>query len=60
MKKTLYVAPVTEIDGMQIEEQLLNASIRGLESDAGIAIGDGETPTEADARNSFSIWDDED
>jgi hypothetical protein len=45
---------------MQIEEQLLNASIRGLESDAGIAIGDGETPTEADARNSFSIWDDED
>lgn len=60
MKKTLYVAPVTEIDGMQVEEQLLNASIQVVDGTAGIEIGEGDTPTEGDARGNFSIWDDED
>jgi hypothetical protein len=58
MKKTLYVAPVTEIDDMKAEEQLL--TISAVEGDTNIEIGQGDTPEEGDARNSFSIWDDED
>ena len=57
MKKTLYVAPVTEIDNMLADDQLLTVSQVG--GDANIEIGEGEVPSEGEARGNHSIWDED-
>lgn len=57
MKKTLYVAPVTEIDNMLADDQLLTVSQVG--GNANIEIGEGEVPSEGDARGNHSIWDED-
>jgi hypothetical protein len=58
MKKAKYITPdftFTEYN----EEELICASIIEVGGDAGIVIGEGDTPTTADSRRNDKIWDDE-
>jgi hypothetical protein len=57
MKKTKYITPdftFTEYN----EEELICASIKDVDGDAGIVIGEGDTPGTADSRSN-GVWDDD-
>ena len=58
MKKT-YIIPTTEISQGVVEE-MIAASITNVDGDSGIGLGTGETPNEADVKESGdSFWDGE-
>ena len=60
MKAKAYITPESTIETMA-GEQLICASVKGVEGDAGITMGEGDDiPTEAHSRGSKSVWDDED
>ena len=60
MKAKAYITPESTIETMA-GEQLICASVKGVEGDAGITMGgDDDIPTEADSRGSKGVWDDED
>jgi len=59
MKAKAYITPESTIETMA-GEQLICASVTGIDGDADITMGDGDTPTEADSRGSKSVWDDDD
>ena len=57
MKKT-YIIPATKVEAAVIEE-MIAASITGILGDSGLEIGDGETPTDADAKEYDDDWDED-
>jgi hypothetical protein len=59
MKAKAYITPESTIETMA-GEQLICASVTGIDGDTGIEMGEGDTPTEADSRGSKSVWDDDD
>ena len=50
MKKT-YIIPATKIESAVVEQMLAN-SITQVGGDSGLGLGTGETPTDADAKES--------
>ena len=61
MKANAYITPESTIETMA-GEQLICASVKGVDGDAGITMGGDEepSPTAADSRGSKGVWDDED
>ena len=59
MKKKEYMAPAIAIKDAELET-LMEVSITQIEGNSGLELGNGETPTEADARlyEHKSVWDD--
>ena len=54
MKKT-YIIPATKVESAVVEQMLAN-SITQVGGDSGLGIGTGETPTNADVKES-GAWD---
>ncbi len=49
MMKKVYIAPVTEIAGEELETMICS-SIVGIGGDSGLELGTGDAPTSADSR----------
>ncbi len=59
MKKKQYIAPCLKATEVTLA-QMTCASITAVGGDAGITLGDGDTPDSADGRRGgFSVWDDD-
>ena len=57
MKKT-YIIPATKVESAVVEQMLAN-SITQIGGDSGLGKGTGETPTDADVKESDGFWDGE-
>lgn len=57
MKKT-YLVPATKVESAVVE-QMIAASITQVGGDSNLQIGTGETPTNADVKESDNFWDGE-
>ena len=57
MKKTSYITPVTNV--IKVKTESLCAAVSGVGGNAGIVLGEGETPGTADGRRGRDLWDDE-
>jgi len=59
MKKS-YIIPAIEISLAEVE-QIIAASVKHIDGDSGLGIGEGDTPDVADVNAAYGDdWDDED
>ena len=57
MMKKIYIIPATKVEAAVIEE-MIAASIAGVSGNSGLELGTGETPDEADVKESGDdLWD---
>lgn len=57
MKKTVYIAPAIKIAESGLENMIC-ASVTAVGGNAGIELGEGDTPTTADTRR-MTQWEDD-